>query len=180
MELSAPVDTISGPRGSRALGGLLISIKASTIEPLIAALPADLQSQIRGQITFDQVIAVQVAPAVVSAGAAKSIPFEPPVVMPPAAPTVDNGDTSSAGEPLTPIGETDTTKSPIDTGVGSAPIVGGTTIALQPVKSDFDGVPVWLTILLVLIAVVASRPLTMLADRIFAARGAAGCPNERD
>jgi hypothetical protein len=51
---------------------------------------------------------------------------------------------------------------------------------LQPVKSDFEGVPIWLTVLLVLIALVASRPLTMLADRIFAARGAGGCPYERD
>jgi hypothetical protein len=180
MQLSEPVDTKAGPKASRALGGLLISIKSSTIEPLIAALPADLQSQIRGQITFDQVIAVQIAPAAVSAGAARAIEFEPPAIAPPAAPTSgDTGDTSAPADSLAPTGETDTTAPSTDTGT-PATSVGGTSIALQPVKTDFQGVPVWLTVLLVLIALAASRPLTMLADRVFAARGAGGCPNERN
>jgi hypothetical protein len=177
MELSRPVDTITGPKASRALGGLMISIKSSTIEPLIAALPPELQTQIRGQITFDQTIAVQIAPAAVSAGAARVIEFEPPPIAPPAGPTTDDT-SSSSDEPLTPVGE----DAPSDTsGTPAAPTTGGaTTVALQPVKSDFEGVPLWLTVLLVLIALVASRPLTMLADRIFAARGTAGCPYERN
>jgi hypothetical protein len=179
IELSTPVDTITGPKASRALGGLLISIKSSTVEPLIAALPADLQSQIRGQITFDQTIAVQIAPAVVSAGAAKAFEFEPPAVVPPAAPTAGTDDTSTSDELLTPVGEDAPADTSTDAGTGTGTNVSG-TIALQPVKTDFDGVPIWLVVLLVLIALVASRPLTMLADRIFAARGAAGCPNERD
>ncbi len=178
MQLSEPVDTVAGAQASRALGGLLISIKSSTIEPLISALPPDLQSQIRGQITFDQTIAIQIAPAAVSASAARAIEFVPPAVVPPAGPATPD-DTTTTAEPLTPAGEDVPSDTPSDTGTGGTN-VGGTSIALQPVKTDFDGVPVWLTVLLVLIALVASRPLTMLADRIFAARGAAGCPNERD
>jgi hypothetical protein len=177
MELSRPVDTISGAQASRALGGLVISIKSETIEPLIAALPPDLQTQIRGQITFDQTFAVQIAPAAVSAGAARAIAFEPPPVAPPAGPTTntDDGESTSGGQ-LTPVGE----DVPADTSNTGVPATGGTAIALQPVKTDFDGVPVWLTVLLVLIALAASRPLTMVADRIFAARGASGCPDNRD
>jgi hypothetical protein len=41
MQLSRPVDSSAGPKASRSLGGLLISIKSSTIEPLIAALPPE-------------------------------------------------------------------------------------------------------------------------------------------
>lgn len=178
MELSRPVDTITGPKASRSLGGLLISIKSSTLEPLIAALPADLQSQIRGQITLDQTFAVQIAPAAVSAGAAKAFEFVPPAVVPPAGPTTPTDGGTTSGEPLTPVGEEGVDLS--NDVVSQPTTVGGTTIALQPVKNDFDGVPIWLVVLLVLIALVSSRPLTMLADRIFAARGAAGCPNERD
>jgi hypothetical protein len=179
MELSKPVDTITGPKATRALGGLVISVKSSTVEPLIAALPADLQSQIRGQITFDQVFAIQIAPAAVSAGAARAIEFEPPAIAPPAGPTTSTDDgTSTSDGPLTPAGDggVDLSNDVAEPSTSGS----GTTVALQPVKSDFDGVPIWLVVLLVLIALVASRPLTMLADRIFAARGAAGCPNERD
>jgi hypothetical protein len=178
MELSRPVDTISGPKATRALGGLVISIKSSTVEPLISALPADLQSQIRGQITFDQTFAVQIAPAVVSAGAARAIEFEPPPIAPPAGPTTTDDDSSSSDEQLTPVGEDAGTDTSGDS--TSVPTGSGTTVALQPVKTDFDGVPVWLTVLLVLVALGASRPLTMLADRIFAARAASGCPDGRD
>jgi hypothetical protein len=177
MQLSRPVDSSAGPKASRSLGGLLISIKSSTIEPLIAALPPELQTQIRGQVTFDQVIAVQIAPAAVSAGAARVIEFEPPAVVPPAAPTTGD-DTSTSGDDLTPVGE----EPPSSEDVGpSAPATTGTApVAIAPVKSDFDGVPLWLAILLVLIALVSSKPLTMLADRIFAVRGgAAACPDER-
>jgi hypothetical protein len=184
MELSRPVDTVNGASASRALGGLVISIKSSTVEPLISALPADLQTQIRGQITFDQTFAVQIAPAAVSAAAAKVIEFEPPAVVPPAGPatSTDDNSSTSSDEPLTPVGEDVSGDTSGDTGGAGVPTTGGapTAIALQPVKTDFGGVPVWLTVLLVLIALVSSRPLTMLADRIFAARAASGCPEGRD
>ena len=180
MELSKPVDTITGPRASRALGGLVVSVKSSTVEPLISALPAELQSQIRGQITFDQTFAIQIAPAAVSAGAARAIEFQPPAVPPVAGPTTETDDSSSTSdEPLTPVGE-DVGSDASGDGTSTPTTGGGTTIALQPVKTDFDGVPIWLTVLLVLLALGASRPLTMLADRIFAARAASGCPDGRD
>lgn len=178
MELSKPVDTIAGPKATRALGGLVISIRSSTIDPLISALPAPIQSEIRGQITFDQVFSIQVAPAAVSAGAARAIEFAPPAVVPPTAPTSDD-DGSSTDVPLTPAGEDTGAGTPVDAS-GVPTTVGGNTIAVQPVKTDFTGVPVWLTVLLVLIALGASRPLTILADRIFASRGAGGCPNGGD
>lgn len=178
MQLSEPVDTIAGPQARRSLGGVLISVKSSTIEPLIAALPQDLQTQIRGQITFDQVFSIQIAPAAVSAGAARTIEFAPPEV--PAEPTQAGGDdTSVGGETEVPTGEGGTTTDLSGDDQPSVEVGGGAPIALAPVRSDFDGIPLWLTILLVLIALVSSRPLTMLADRIFAARAAAGCPNER-
>jgi hypothetical protein len=45
---------------------------------------------------------------------------------------------------------------------------------------DFDGVPVWLVALLVIVAFVSSRPLTALADRLLAARAGGGCPEGRN
>jgi len=175
MELSAPVDTIEGARASRALGGLLIRIRTSTIEPLIAALPAELQSQIRGQITFDQDITLQFAPAAVAAGAAKNIEFPMPTLLP------NVGGTTGGSTPGTAVGGSDAGGS-----VGTAPsgggtsIGGGTPIAVAPVVKVFEGVPLWLVFLLMLIALVSSRPLTAFADRIFAARVAGRCPLEEN
>lgn len=176
MELSAPVDTIEGAKASRALGGLLVRIKTSAIEPLIAALPAELQSQIRGQITFDQDITLQFAPAAVTAGAAKNVEFPLPTVLPNV-----GGSTGSGSATPTAVGGLD-----LGGGVSTTPTGGGTTggggapVVVAPVVKTFEGVPIWLTVLLVLIALVSSRPLTALADRIFAARVAGGCPTGGD
>ena len=173
MELSAPVDTISGPKGSRSLGGLLIRVKSSTLEPLIAALPAELQQQIRGQLTLDQAVAIQIAPAVVTAAAAKNIPLgeappslpEPDVSAGGASAPVDTGSSGSTGG-----GGTTT---PVDTGTG-----GGGTVIAAPARVSYDGVPVWLVALLMIVAFVSSRPLTAFADRVFAARSGGRCPAE--
>lgn len=168
MELSTPVDTIEGPKATRALGGLLIRMKSSTLEPLIAALPAELQTQIRGQLTLDQEVTIQLAPAAVSAGAAKNIEF--PVELPDL-----GGDTPGA---VTPVGDGGSDLVPTGSApTGSAP-VAAPPLAVTPVLQTFEGVPVWLVVLLVLAALVSSRPLMALADRIFAARVVGGCPDE--
>ena len=173
MELSAPVDTIEGAKASRSLGGLLVRIKTSTIEPLIEALPAELQAQIRGQITFDQDITLQFAPAVVSAVAAKNIEFPLPTLLP----NID-GATGGTTTPGTAVGDSD-----LGGSVGTAPSgggtsSGGTTVVAAPVVKTSEGVPLWLVILLMLVAFASSRPLTAFADRVFAARVAGRCTYE--
>ncbi|MEX2393496.1 MAG: hypothetical protein WD826_03345 [Actinomycetota bacterium] len=175
IELSAPVDTVEGPSATRALGGVLIRMRSSVIEPLIAALPEDIQKQLRGQITFDQEIAIQLAPAVVRASAARAIAFEPPADIPvapvdPSAPTdlpTDVAGGSTAG----------------DTGsTGGGDLSGGgidLTTDNPTVVTRFEGVPLWLVILLMLASFVLSRPLSGVADRVLAAKGAgAACPEE--
>jgi hypothetical protein len=49
-----------------------------------------------------------------------------------------------------------------------------------PVVKTSDGVPLWLAILLMLVAFASSRPLTAFADRVFAARVAGRCIYETD
>jgi hypothetical protein len=177
IELSAPVDTVQGARASRSLGGVVISIQSSVVEPAISALPEPLQSQIRSQITFDQTFAIQIAPAAVTAGAAKSIAFEPPPVFAPTAVggAAEGGPSSAAGAPT--AGESAGTSAP-SVEAPSAP-VAEVPLAVAPARSAFHGVPVWLVVLLVAVALVSSRPLTILADRLLSARaGAVRCPDE--
>ena len=170
FELAEPVDTIQGAQGSRALGGLLLRIKSSTLEPLIAALPPDLQSQIRGQVTFDQDMTVQIAPAAVSAGAAKVLDFG---VDTPSLPV--GGDTGGA----TTGGDTSVAPSgPTGSAPGGGGVTGGGPVAIESTPAVFNGVPVWLVVLLVLLAFASSRPLTAFADRLFASRAAGRCPYE--
>jgi hypothetical protein len=175
MQLSKPVDTIEGPKGSRSLGGLIISVKSETLEPLIAALPAELQTEIRGQFTPDQTIAIQVAPAVVSAAAVKNVEFPITDVGPtaPEAPTTDVGDVSEVPSDDGGVSGTG----------GTPPQAAGPSTVGRPeittVRTTFDGVPVWMVILLMLAAFVASRPLTALADRALSGRGGSvGCPDQ--
>ncbi|MGH2758080.1 MAG: hypothetical protein ACRDKJ_00790, partial [Actinomycetota bacterium] len=172
LELAQPVDSTSGAQGSRALGGLLLRIKSSTLEPLIAALPAPIQSQVRGQLTLDQDITVQIAPAAVTAGAAKLLDFG---VEAPALPDF-GGDTDTGGS----VGGDTSVPSG---GTGSAPTggggpTGGAPVAIETTPASFSGVPIWLVVLLVLAALFSSRPLMALADRLLAARAAGGCPDE--
>ncbi|HYZ91779.1 MAG TPA: hypothetical protein VFA34_05220 [Actinomycetota bacterium] len=173
IELGTAIDTIQGPQGSRALGGLLIRAKSSALEPLVAALPPDLQSQIRGQLTLDQEFTIQLAPAAVTAGAAKNIEF--PVDAPDLGGTTGDETPAAVGEPALPSG----------TSGGSAPSgavgQGGGPVVVQQVSTTFEGVPVWLVVLLMIAAFVSSRPLMALADRLLSARaGAGGCPNGGD
>ena len=174
IELSKPVDTIQGPKATRALGGVIVRMKTSTAEPLIAALPDDLEQQIRGQLTFDQEITIQLAPAAVTAGAAKALEFEVPELPP-----VVEGTSDTPTQPTTPTDTTTgdtTTTTPGETTTTNA---GGTTVAAAPVNVSSDGIPVWLAVLLVIAAFVLSRPLSGLADRVLAMRaGGVACPDE--
>ena len=177
MELASPIDTKQGAKASRALGGLLIRIKSSTLDPIITALPDNLEQNIRGQITLDQVVTVAVAPAVVSAGAAKNFVFTPTV------PTIPT-DTGTGGD--TSVGGIDTL-APTDSGSGvTTPTSPSGSLAAPPqnttvlVAKTFSGVPVWLVVVLVLLALASSRPLTMLADRVLARGGGTSCPEGAD
>lgn len=173
IELSKPVDTIEGPKATRALGGLLIRAKSSTLEPLIAALPAELQNEIRGQVTPDQEFTVQLAPAAVTAGAAKTIEF--PIDLPDVAEPSDGGTTAPGEDTGAGAG---TAGGPSASGAAPG---GGAPVAITTVQTTFEGVPIWLVVLLMIAALVSSRPLTAAADRLLAARaGAGGCPEERD
>jgi hypothetical protein len=152
---------------------VLVRVRSSTLEPLIAALPPDLQSQIRGQLTLDQEFTVQLAPAAVTAGAARNVEFP-----------IDVPDAGSAELP-TAIG--DAVEPPPDTSAGStaptsagAPtlVAGAPVAAVAPASGSFQGVPVWLVVLLVLAAFASSRPLMAVADRLLSARvGAGNCPS---
>ena len=176
IELAEPVDTIQGPMASRALGGVLVRIKSSTLEPLIAALPEDLQNQIRGQLTLDQEVTIQLAPAAVTAGAAKVIEF--PADLSDLADTPGGADAATGEAAGTP---TDTSAGPSAGTAGAPSAAAGGPVALSPVRTTFQGVPVWLVVLLVIGAFVTSRPLMAVADRLLAAgAGAAGCPDEKD
>ncbi len=173
LELAKPVDSISGAQGSRALGGLILRVKSSTLEPLIVALPEPLQTQVRGQVTLDQDIAIQIAPAAVTAGAARALDFD---VEAPSLPDIGGG-----GDTGGSVIEGDTT-APMTGGTGSAPstgdFTGGAPVAIETTPTSFTGVPVWLVVLLMLLAFVSSRPLMALADRLLAVRAAGGCPDE--
>jgi hypothetical protein len=167
IELAPPVDTIAGPTASRALGGVIVTMKSDPLNALLALLPPDIRKQITDQITFDQAISISIAPAVVSAGAGLGIDQAPPVdvAVPPAADT--SGDTVPVD---TSTGDTGT----VDTGGITAP-TGNAPVSLS---TDFEGVPLWLVIVLLLVALASSRPLMWAADRLFAARGVvAACPN---
>ncbi len=174
IELGAPVDTIEGPKGTRALGGVLVRARSSVLDPLIAALPAELQSQVRGQLTLDQEFTIQLAPAAVTAGAAKNIEF--PVDIPDLGGTTDQTPTG-IGEALPPSGASGGLA---PSGGASGPVASGPVTVTQ-VSTTFEGVPVWLVVLLMIAAFVSSRPLMALADRLLSARaGASGCPNGGD
>ncbi len=182
IELAPPVDTKSGPKASRALNGLLVRIEVDTLEPLIAALPAELQSEIRGQFTLDQAVAIQIAPAVVSAGAARAIAFEPPIDVPPVIDGSGGSGGSDAGSlgAETPVGDAGGDVGSSGDGVAVGAEGSGTPVAFAPLRTSFSGVPLWLFFGLTLLAFASSRPLTMVADRILAAgAGSARCPYER-
>jgi hypothetical protein len=176
IELAEPVDTVQGAQASRSLGGLLIRAKDSTLEPLIVALPDDLEKQFRSQLTLDQEVTIQLAPAAVTAGAAKNIEFVPEV---PASGATDTGTSTApaagASEPSS-VAPIESSTSP-----STAPQAPSGTVALAPVRTGFDGVPVWLVVVLVIAAFVSSRPLMAVADRLLSARAAAAaCPEGRD
>lgn len=167
VELAAPVDTIAGPSATRALGGVIVTMRSEPLNAVLALLPPDIRKQITDQITFDQTFSISIAPAVVSAGAGLGIDQAPPidVGVPPA---VDTEGTSASTE---------------TTDAGSVDAGGGTTVATggnAPItlSTDFEGVPLWLVLVLLLVALASSRPLMWAADRLFAARGVvAACPN---
>ncbi|MEX2538623.1 MAG: hypothetical protein WD646_08220 [Actinomycetota bacterium] len=168
IELAPPVDTIAGPSASRSLGGVIVTMKSGPLDTVISLLPADIQKQIHDNITFDQTISISIAPAVVSAGAGlKADALEqPPVDTDAIPPAVDTTDTTTP----TDVGSGSDTSTDTGTTVPTGP-------AAVPVSSDFDGVPLWLVVVLLLIALASSRPLVMAADKLFAARGPAGaCP----
>jgi hypothetical protein len=172
MEVAPPVDTITGPKASRSLAGVIVRMKSSTVEPLISFLPTEIQKQIRDRFTFDQDITVQLAPAVVTAGAAKVIEFEPPALPPVVGGSEETSTPGSVEVPASDSGGSTTT-------TGSPPsVTGGAPVAIAPARTTYEGVPVWLVVLLVLAAFASSRPLTMAADRIFAARASTTCPDE--
>ena len=166
VELAAPVDTVAGPSATRALGGVIVTMKSDPLNAVLALLPPDIRKQITDQITFDQTFSIAIAPAAVSAGAGLGIDQEPADIgVPPAA---DLGDGTSTSTETTDTGSVDTS--------------GETTVPTGPapvsLSTDFDGVPLWLVIVLLLVALASSRPLVMAADKLFAARGvAAACPN---
>jgi hypothetical protein len=141
---------------------------------LIAALPDELEKEIRGQIVFDQEMTIQLAPAAVTAGAAKATDF----VEPELPPLVEGTGSDAPSVPDTTAEDTpvgDTTTPTTDT----PSITGGGPIAAAPVNTTFsNGVPVWLVVLLVIAAFVLSRPLSALADRLLAARAGGACPYE--
>jgi hypothetical protein len=174
VELASPVDTIEGGRATRALGGVLVRIRSSSLEPLIAALPEELQRQVRGQLTLDQEVTIQLAPAAVTAGAARNIEF--PSQLPGlAAPPAGGGEVGATGGGV--VGDAPAGGSG---SAGGAPSPGLVPAGTTSVSMDFDGVPVWLVALLVIVAFVSSRPLTALADRLLAARAGGGCPEGRN
>ncbi len=166
IELAAPIDTISGPSATRALGGVIVTMKSDPLNALLALLPPDIRKQITDNITFDQTISISIAPAVVSAGTGLGIDQAPPVdiAAPPAADT--SGDTSVPVDTSTDTGTVDT---PTSVPSGNIPV---------SLSTNYEGVPLWLVIVLLLVALASSRPLMMAADRLFAARGVvAACPN---
>ena len=151
-------------------------MKSEPLNAIIALLPPDLQKQITDNITFDQSISISLAPAVVSAGAGASFAENPPTDAGPLPPTTDVSGDDLSGDlgavPSSPVGTGDTVD-PVPAGNGG----GGTSVVLQ---TDFNGVPLWLVIVLVLLAFISSRPLVMLADRLLAARvGGVACPEGR-
>jgi hypothetical protein len=166
IELAQPIDTIAGPSATRALGGIIVTMKSGPLNAIIALLPPDIRKQITDNITFDQVFSVSIAPAVVTAGAGLGADaIQPPVDTGPVPPAINTGDTTTPTDVAV--------DTPTDTGVSTAP----TASAPVTLRSDFEGVPLWLVIMLLLIALALSRPLVMAADRLFAARGVAGaCP----
>jgi hypothetical protein len=175
IELASPIDMISGASASRNLPGLLVRMNDTAVDKLVSLLPLDIQNQIRGQLTFDQEMTVTLAPVSASATAAKA--FELPPV-----------DTTVGGLTQTATGATPPVTTTTNSGGGSsgpavsAPSVPAsvpTTLAAAPTVKDFKGVPVWLVVLLVLLAFATSRPLMALADRLLFARGGGDCPEGR-
>jgi hypothetical protein len=168
VELAAPVDTVSGPSAQRALGGVIVTMKSEPLNAVISLLPPDIRKQITDNITFDQTISISIAPAVVSAGAGLKDDLVEAPIEPVDDSSVDVADTPTEPTDVGSSGDTSGVTPPVAVG-GSAPVV---------LSNDFAGVPLWLVVLLMLIALVSSRPLVMAADRLLAARGAAGaCPD---
>jgi hypothetical protein len=174
VELASPLDTVSGASAARILPGLLVTMNDKAVDQLVSLLPANVQSQIRGQVTFDQAMTVTLAPVSVSASAAKSFEETASGAIGGATQGLTGGtspDVSSAGGSSPPVGGSSGPASV----VASAP----TLAASSPTVKNFSGVPVWLVIVLVLLAFVTARPLMAVADRLlFARRSAAVCPEE--
>ncbi len=174
IELASPIDTISGASAARNLPGLHVTLNDTAVDQLVSLLPASLQSQIRGQVTFDQGMTITLAPASATASAAKAF-------LLPAADTSVGGLTQgvTGGTPSSVTSTGGGSTAPV--GGSSAPVTsgGGVVIAAAPTVKNFTGVPVWLVILLVALAFVTARPLMAAADRLlFARKGAAVCPEE--
>jgi hypothetical protein len=111
----------------------------------------------------------------VSAGAVRNVEF-PIDEAPPAAPVDEQpaGDTPSVD--VASSGEGSDT--PSGTGNIAAPTnVGGQTVDL---RTSFEGIPLWLVIVLMIAAFLLSRPLSALADRALSrGGGAVACPLEK-
>jgi hypothetical protein len=169
--LASPQDTLAGAAAARTLPGLYITVSDTGVDKIVSLLPSNIQSQIRDQVTFDQEMTMTLAPVSVATTAAQAYL--------PGLPTIVGGVTQSVSGATPPIVETTRAGSP-DVSSGGAPVVASgvpTTLAAAPALKNFTGIPVWLVILLVLLAFATARPLMALSDRLLFARGgSSACP----
>jgi hypothetical protein len=166
VELAAPVDEKSGAAASRTLPGLVIKVNDFALDAITS-----------GSFTADQEILVSLAQAQANASASKAF-------------TIPTDTTIGGFTPPVDVGGTNTTTTITegsrggDIPSGSSGVVSqpsnGVTLASAPTIKDFNGIPVAIMVLLVLVAFATSRPLMAAADRLLFGRGAAGCPEGLD
>lgn len=175
--LSEPVDLIEGAKATRALGGLIITFEPSFFETGFEMLPDELKQQIRANLPaavteFDQSMALVVAGAAVSAGAAPGFPAVPLPDLP-AAPT-GGGPSGGGGAPSDVPADTGTTLPSGDAPASDVPIGGAAPVSFP---EPFGGLAIWLGAGALLLAAATSRPLVWAAEQVFSRRAATGCPD---
>jgi hypothetical protein len=170
LTLASPLDIIEGAKASRAIGGLIVGFAPKALREAVAALPSPAREAVQDNVPMDQTVFLSIGGVVVSSSAVAPFVVGAPPVEIPAGGSVGSEEVSEAPA------------APSDVGAEPAPAVapGQLPIDGRPVADfGFNGLPVLVGVLALLIALASSRPLVWAADKALARRAAATCPNDR-
>lgn len=172
ITLAQAVDTVSGARGSRNLGGLIVRLDSRRFDDLVAQLPEEFQREIRSRSSTDHALTLVFGSVTASASAAPEVTFD--------AGSFDFGDDLSGPPQVLSSG----TSAPTPV-AGSAPAPSappapsrGTISGAQPTFAapvEVDGIGAGIGLMAIALVLAAARGLHWMSGALLAGGAADDC-----